>query len=441
MALLLVLPGVAAAGDLTVDPTSRAFGNVLVGTTSSSLSVIVTNTGVGSEQIDGVILSGSNPSQFSVSGCGPFPTTLAPQETCVINFQFSPVSSGVKSATATLSDSDINNDTVSLTGTGVQPVVDFDVSDLAFGDQAVGTSSAGQTVTISNQGNATLTISSIGMIGGNAGDFTTESNTCAPFPKNLSPAASCTVTVRFAPTGAGARASALRVTSNAPTGTDDLPLSGTGIVIPELTFAPTSLSFGDQTTGTSSGAQTLTIGNTGSGDLELQSIGLAGPHPGDFTIESNTCLPLPNTLAPGEECTLGVRFAPTATGTRTASVHVVSAAGQHDAALTGSATAAAAAPPPDPPPTDPGAGEPAAVTPTTTELIPVTPVIPSCRVPRLIGKTLAAARRALRRANCALGRVTRRRSSGPPGRVVRQGRRAGTGLPRGSRVMLVLSRS
>jgi subtilisin family serine protease len=63
-----------------------------------------------------------------------------------------------------------------------------------------------------------------------------------------------------------------------------------------------------------------------------------------------------------------------------------------------------------------------------------------CVVPRVTGKTLVAARSALTRSHCALGRVTRRRSRVRRGRVVAQSVRPGTRRPRGSRVGLTLSR-
>jgi hypothetical protein len=71
---------------------------------------------------------------------------------------------------------------------------------------------------------------------------------------------------------------------------------------------------------------------------------------------------------------------------------------------------------------------------------PPPPPVVRCIVPRLTGKTLAAARTALARSRCALGRVTKRRSRVRKGRVVAQSLRPGTRRPRGSRVGLTLSR-
>jgi len=68
------------------------------------------------------------------------------------------------------------------------------------------------------------------------------------------------------------------------------------------------------------------------------------------------------------------------------------------------------------------------------------PLPAKCRVPRVTGKSLLAARRAIRRAHCSVGRVRYTRSARTRGRVVRQSPRAGTRLARGGRVNLVVSR-
>jgi PASTA domain len=64
----------------------------------------------------------------------------------------------------------------------------------------------------------------------------------------------------------------------------------------------------------------------------------------------------------------------------------------------------------------------------------------SCRVPRVVGLRLVRARRAIRRANCSVGRVRGVRSRAARGRVVRQSPRARTRLRRGAKVTLVISR-
>jgi subtilisin family serine protease len=63
-----------------------------------------------------------------------------------------------------------------------------------------------------------------------------------------------------------------------------------------------------------------------------------------------------------------------------------------------------------------------------------------CRVPRLKGKTLTAARTTLRRAGCKLGPVKRARSRAPKGRIVAQRPAAGRSVGKGTPVVVTISR-
>ena len=65
---------------------------------------------------------------------------------------------------------------------------------------------------------------------------------------------------------------------------------------------------------------------------------------------------------------------------------------------------------------------------------------PVCVVPRLIGKRLAGARKSIRGAHCALGRVRRVASHKARGHVIAQGPRPGLRRPAGTKVNLVVSK-
>jgi hypothetical protein len=65
---------------------------------------------------------------------------------------------------------------------------------------------------------------------------------------------------------------------------------------------------------------------------------------------------------------------------------------------------------------------------------------PICRVPRVKGKALVRARKAIRRAHCSVGRVRRVRSARPRGHVVSQSLKPGARKPAGTKVNLVVSR-
>ena len=62
-------------------------------------------------------------------------------------------------------------------GTGTAPIAGLSPSSLTFASQAVGATSAAQTITLNNTGNAALSITSIALTGTNPSDFA-QTNTC-----------------------------------------------------------------------------------------------------------------------------------------------------------------------------------------------------------------------------------------------------------------------
>jgi hypothetical protein len=91
---------------------------------------------------------------------------------------------------------------------------------LSFGSQAVGSTSGAQTVTVANTGTAAAAISSVSA----SGPFG-ETSTCG---SSLAAGASCTASVTFSPTAAGAASGTLTVASNATNPSLTVALSGTG---------------------------------------------------------------------------------------------------------------------------------------------------------------------------------------------------------------------
>jgi serine protease AprX len=100
-------------------------------------------------------------------------------------------------------------------------------------------------------------------------------------------------------------------------------------------------------------------------------------------------------------------------------------------------------PPPQPPPPLPPQPQPPPPPPAAPPPSPVRPPTPvvRCVVPNVKGKTLRTARATLTRRRCQLGRVTRSYSARVrTGRIIRQSRRPGARLARGTRVNVVVSR-
>ncbi len=80
---------------------------------------------------------------------------------------------------------------------------------------------------------------------------------------------------------------------------------------PNISASPLSRAFGNIAIG-SSATQTFTISNTGTGDLTISAMYLAGDNPYQFSIQNNTCASA--TIPQSGSCTIDVLFVPTKTG-------------------------------------------------------------------------------------------------------------------------------
>jgi hypothetical protein len=104
------------------------------------------------------------------------------------------------------------------------PAVSLSASGITFTSQNIGTTSAAQSVTLSNTGNAVLDIASITLTGTNAGDFT-KTTTCG---STLAAGSNCSITAQFAPTATGTRSGIITITDNASGSPHTISLTGTG---------------------------------------------------------------------------------------------------------------------------------------------------------------------------------------------------------------------
>ena len=190
------------------------------------------------------------------------------------------------------------------------PTVSLSNTRLTYANQVVATSSASQTVTLSNTSALALNISSIVITGTNATDFA-QTHTCGA---SLSPGASCTISLTFKPTQVGSRAASVTITDNAAVSPQQIALSGTGVTSgPNATLAA-SLTFAAQTVGTASSAQSVTLINYGRATLGITRIATSG----DFS-QTHTC---GSSLAVLASCTISVTFTPTQQGSRAGTLSI-----------------------------------------------------------------------------------------------------------------------
>ena len=306
-------------GATAVSPTSLAFGSQHVGTTSTAQTVTLRNTGNAALSITSLALTGTNGSNFAETNtCG---KSLAAGAHCTISVTFTPSASGNRTASLSITDNARGSpQRVSLSGTGTAAVVSLSPTSLAFGSQAVGTTSTAHTVTLSNTGNAALSSTSLALTGTNASDFA-QTNTCG---SSVAAGAHCTISVTFKPSASGSRTASVSITGNACGSPQRVSLSGTGKLTattgtaPVDGLSPTSLAFGNQSVGATSTAQIATLSNTGNAALSITSLALTGSNASDFA-QTNTC---GSSVAASANCTISVTFKPAASGSRTASVSI-----------------------------------------------------------------------------------------------------------------------
>lgn len=297
------LDGTGTQPDITLTPNPLDFGTQLVGTTSGSQTVTLRNSGNAPLTITSITPNGA---EFAQSNdCPTTPATIAVNGTCTFTITFTPSATGGRSGSITIAaNTAAGTHTLSLTGTGIQPGIQVNPTTLNFGNQSVGITSGVQSVTVTNNGSAPLTFSSITP----SGDFVVAgTGTCGT---TLAASASCTIDVTFTPTLIGLRNGNLTITTNAPGGPQVVALSGTG-TSPAVQITPSSLDFGSLAVGTPSSPQTVTITNTGNVALTFSSIAANN----DFAA-TDTCPDSPATLAPNTSCTVDVIFTPTTMGTR-----------------------------------------------------------------------------------------------------------------------------
>jgi hypothetical protein len=182
-------------------------------------------------------------------------------------------------------------------------------------------------LTITNTGSAALNISQLTASGSGF------SVSGFALPLSLNPGQQTNITVAFAPNSAGTASGGISIVSNAPTSPTSVALGGTGIAQTlTLNINPTSLSFGNVTTGATSASQNLTITDTGNANVTISQLTVSGA---GYTVTGGST---PVTLTPAQTLTLVAQFSPTVAGSVNGSISIVSNATGSPAAVTLSGT-------------------------------------------------------------------------------------------------------
>ena len=246
-----------------------AFGNVQVG---SSATRILTIANGGNSVLTVTAVT------FPAGFVGSYSGTIPPGGSQAVSVVFTPTAATSYSGTVTVvgdSTSGANTSPISGAGTVVATRIIALGGSLSFGSIQVN-NAVSTTLSISNTGNSTLTVSSIVYPAGFSGAWSGTIPAGGVQP----------VTVTFAPTSAANYGGTVIVNANQTSGNNTIAAFGTGLAVTRIISVSGNLSFG--TVGTSSSSsRTMTITNNGNSALSVSGIS----YPSGFSGQWNGTIP------------------------------------------------------------------------------------------------------------------------------------------------------
>jgi hypothetical protein len=320
----VALSGTGVQGGLSVSPTTFNFGSVGDGQTKAQIFTL-TNSGTSAVTLSQISVTGAG---YSVAGLTT-PSSLAAGQSTTFSAQFAPATAGSLTGGISITSSASNSPaTVSLSGTGAAASVTVTASpsSLSFGNVNAGSASA-KNVTLTNNGNASMTLSQITV---HSKDVHVSGIST---PTTIGAGQTTVLSVTFSPASSEAVTGDITVTSTQGASAV-IPISGSGIQA-ALNITPSSASFGNVSVG-STASQTIQLSNTGTAALTVSQLSVTGS---GYSTGSVT---LPIMLNAGQAGTFNIQYQPTVAGSATGSVSVVSTAPNSPATISLSGTGTAA---------------------------------------------------------------------------------------------------
>jgi hypothetical protein len=217
---------------LTLSTGLLTFVNQPIGMASNVETVILRSVGAKSLNITNFSVSGDFVLVSTSSSCPYSGGTVASGMYCSIDINFTPTESGTRTGSIVITDNAGGSpQSVSLAGVGLASYPNAVVSPttLAFASLWANNSSAPQPVTLSNTGNAALTVTSIAVTGMFNQTLTGLFNVTNNCGGSVAAGASCTINVTFEPSQGGLQSATLVITDDTdghPNSTQSVNLSG-----------------------------------------------------------------------------------------------------------------------------------------------------------------------------------------------------------------------
>jgi hypothetical protein len=328
------ISGTAVEPQLTFSPSSYDFGLQRV-YENRNTNLQLTNSGEAPVQLNNFEMLGGNGS-FWTGNSNCWAQSLQPGQSCGVEVNFSAQDAVAYTAELRVTANGYGF-TAALSGTGGRAIIEATPNPAEFGALTVGAMSEVQTITVTNSGNIPAGFF-IGIVaGGDSGSFQLLSENCTG--AELMPSSSCTAQVRFRPQAAGPKAAYMALFGDNDGGAM-VGLKGEGVA-PAVTLAPSAFDFGTQAAGSKSDGHAFAVRNDGSASLDLSTVSIVGPDLDQFALAGDECSG--ETLAPGAECLVRVRFTPDSASAKAAKLRVGSDSGAFVASLVGAGTDAVAA--------------------------------------------------------------------------------------------------
>ncbi len=302
----------------TVGPGNLDFGAQDVGAAAAPQAIQIGNQGHGTLELIDVTLQGPNAASFAIGrSCDGI--KVPPKLACRLLVQFKPDTVGPHAATIVIRARDVGEAlAVPIRGVGTStPVAVLSVRTVDFGDVAIG-SGATSSLTLRNEGSAPLTATAAAIEGDS--DFRIVRDGCKAAA--VAPEAQCAIELRFAPSKPAERRAKLVIEDNASGSPRTVALLGSGQATVRLDVAPGSLAFGRQEIGTASAPRPIRVRNSGTVPIEVRQVMRQGSDA--FRVQDRCANAR---LAPGSDCVIDVRFAPSVIEPSSGRIVIASSAG------------------------------------------------------------------------------------------------------------------